>query len=72
MAGEFTRLLDQTNRITALMEAQAVTEVEADRAVEFDRSLDLQQPGLYTWHQETLSLRDSRRNRQILVDLLPA
>jgi len=69
VAGEFTRLLDQTNRVTALMETQAATEAEADRAVAFNRSLDLQRSGLHIWQQETLSLRDNRRDRQILVDL---
>lgn len=53
--GVFDKLLDQTNKATALIEQQSRIEASAEPPVNPAQHLNLQQPGFVVWQKETLT-----------------
>jgi predicted dienelactone hydrolase len=68
VAGEFTQLLQHTERVTTMMGEQAATDAAAV-PVNFAHRLDLQVTGAFSWQQKTLRLHDRQRQRHIVADL---
>ncbi|MBE9065966.1 alpha/beta hydrolase [Leptolyngbya cf. ectocarpi LEGE 11479] len=62
-------LLEETEGAIATLHTQANTKIAAAEPIDFTQRPDLTQPGALTWQMQTLALQDTRRNRQLPVDL---
>ncbi|MBE7383607.1 MAG: alpha/beta hydrolase [Leptolyngbya sp. SIO1E4] len=63
VAGAFTKLLQETEQMIALIEDQAAIEAAASPPMDFSQLPDLRQLGALSWQTETLELYDQSRDR---------
>jgi predicted dienelactone hydrolase len=69
VVGQFSRLKRETNEYMKLLQQRSDESIKSAEKIDFDRLPDLRQTGAYDYTKNTVTFKDSSRDRTIITDL---